>query len=487
MCPLPEHASFHLFARLQALKSRFASTLWLIPVISTCTAAALAAVIAGIDRGLTTGGLGRHWLITTNEAGRTILSVVAGSMMTIVGVVFSVTIVTYSIAASQFGSRVLRSRTEDYVTHITFACFLGTSVYSLVALGATGSVAEEESAPHLTVFTAIVLAVASLIVLIYFIRHVATVIQATELIAQISRDLRASIDRMFPEDSEPAKEQQDATAPQELQTDHYETICLSRDGYIQTIEVGNILEACRESDAVLELIKRPGDYATPADSFARVYSRTKGKSLEELTRAVRSAVTLGNHRTPVQDVNCSIHELAQVAVRSLSPGINDPYTAMNCIDSLSSGLAVLAGRRSPSAVRHDQEGVPRLIAYPVSLEQALSAAFDQIEHYAHDNAPVRQRLIHGFARIAADCASRGSLDALKDHAQLFEKTVDSEGRRAVLEDRVERSLGHLYEVLDDRDQDLCRSTATAQNGGEGGGESPPADAERESQPGEVSG
>ncbi|WP_158265057.1 DUF2254 domain-containing protein [Blastopirellula marina] len=390
---------------LKNLFERVIASLWFVPVLCTMGGVFTAVVMLAFDYAWKDSWELPFWLETTTDGAQTVLSTISGGMITVAGVVLSMTMVTLSITSSQFGSRVLRTRIRDRTTQWTIGLFLGTTVYSLVVLKMVRKIGQEDLLiPHLSVMAAIFFAIISLVVLLYFIHHITMIAQAPEIVASLAHDLNRSIDHIFPEKigDPPPENVPDGEALTDQQREAIDgglAIRSTSEGYIQSIDADILLKLATDGDLVIELPKRPGDFLSRQETIARVAG---GKSEDEdrLTTTVNEAFYLGNSRSPRQDVNCSVHELAQMAVRALSPGINDPYTAVNCIDRLSAALCRLSERRIPKANRFDEEGHLRLVVDRQTFASVLHAAFDQIRCYALTSVAVSQRLLEGYQRIA---------------------------------------------------------------------------------------
>ncbi|WDI44278.1 DUF2254 domain-containing protein [Bremerella sp. P1] len=385
--------------------NRLQHSLWFVPVLCTLGGVVGAVLMLWIDHSLKRSWEDFFWLETTTNGAQTVLSTIAGGMITVAGVVLSMEMVTLSITSSQFGSRVLRSRLGDRTTQWTIGAFMGTAVYSLVVLKMVRKLGEDNFfIPHLSVMAAILFALGSLMILLYFIHHVAMIAQAPEIVASLATDLRHSMERIFPDkigDPPPKENSHEREVTEEEWNALKEgvTVQSTREGYIQGIEGDDLIALATQLNLIIELPKRPGDFLSRGETLARVAALDQIDE-NEVARAINETFFIGNNRTPWQDVNCSVHELSQMGVRALSPGINDPYTAVNCIDRLSSALAQLAQRQMPAANRFDHDGHLRLIVDRQTFSSVMHAAFDQMRSYAISSAAVSQRLMEGYQRIA---------------------------------------------------------------------------------------
>ncbi len=418
------------------LWDRVRASLWFVPILCTLGGIMTAVLMLAVDYAWKNSWKLPFWLETTTDGAQTILSTISGGMITVVGMVLSMTMVTLSITSSQFGSRVLRSRIRDRTTQWTIGAFLGTTVYSLVVLKMVRKIGEDDFLiPHFSVMAAILFAITSLVILLYFIHHITMIAQAPEIVASLAYDLNHSIEKIFPEkigdppprDMPPSQKVSDA---QREAIKNGIPILSTSEGYIQTIEGDELLGLAIEHDLIIQLPKRPGDFLAREDKIAQVASG-KDNNQKKLTQAINDAFYLGNSRSPRQDVNCSVHELAQMAVRALSPGINDPYTAVNCIDRLSAALCQLARRRMPDANRFDDQGNLRLVVDRQSFSSVMHAAFDQIRCYAVSSAAVSQRLMECYLRIAESISeSEQAADVLHQARLTLEGVLEAKHHAA---------------------------------------------------------
>lgn len=270
--------------------------------------------------------------------------------------------------------------------------------------------------------------------LIVFIQNVATLIQAPHVVAGVARDLDGAIERLFPElIGEPASDEElnDASA-RDMESNLGENCVVvgsAREGYIQAIDADGLMHLARERDLVLRLRSQPGDFISIGSPLADVWPAAEQPAAElsgaDLAVPLSETFLVGIHRTPRQDVECMIDELVEVAVRALSPGINDPFTAMNCIDRLGAALGRVAERKLPSAYRGDDEGRLRVIARPVSFANVLDAAFDQIRQYGRDSVAVTIRLLEALESISAHVQRGEDREALKLRADMILRLAES--------------------------------------------------------------
>ena len=351
--------------RREALRT----TLWLVPVGCVVLAGLLFAVTLGIDQAVY-----RHsfelpsWIRKESaDAARAVLIGIAAAVITVVGVVFSITILALTLASQQFGPRMLRTFIRDLGTQLTLGIFVGSFVYAVLVLGSiTSGGRYGDFVPRLGVTVSEGLMFVDIAVLIYFIHHVAVTIQLPEVIARVAADLGRAIDEAFPlsvADTASRAGSGDAALPTEnvgpdladidaLLAAGGLTVPASRSGYLQFVGYAQLLAIAEEADAVIRLVHRPGHFVLAGRPLATVWPAAgAGRVAEALTQA---HIT-GPQRTLAQDPVFPIDQLVEIAIRALSPAVNDTFTALTCIDWLADGLCKISGRRLTEGVYRDRQ------------------------------------------------------------------------------------------------------------------------------------
>jgi uncharacterized membrane protein len=415
--------------RLRNLGERLWTTFWFLPSLMTLAAVALSFGVIAVDNRVQSKVLREFspywWLYTGGaEGARTLLSSVAGSMMTVVGVAFSITIVSLQLASSQFGPRLLRNFMRDTGNQIVLGTFVATFMYCLLVLrtvrGEDGI--DDTFVPHVAVTVGVMLAACSVAVLIYFIHHSAAAIQADNVVATVSADLDTTIDRLFPEPvGRPAGAPTNAGLPEDFDTQAV-PVPAPRTGYLQTVDPDQLMRMAQHHDLVLRLSVRPGQFVLGGTPVALAWPPSR--ATEQITRAAARAFTIGTQRTPSQDVEFGIWQLVEIAVRALSPGINDPHTANACVDRLAATLARIGPRPLPESRRCDEDGRLRVVADPVSKQSVVDAAFDEVRQAAARSVSVTIRLLEAI-RIVAPHADGEMRRALQAQASMIHHQSDA--------------------------------------------------------------
>lgn len=413
-----------LLKMLETIRSSY----WFIPTIM-----AVMAVITGIGMVFLDVRLGTDWLkefgwyqSNTPDGAREVLSTIASSAITVAGVVFSITIVAVSFAAGQYGPRVLGNFMRDRGNQITLGTFIATFLYCILVLRTIrGGDDDAEFVPDLAVIVAILLALCSIAVLIYFIHHIPRSIHANILVARIGRQLVEAVERIYPDvigrpdgnaAGPPAAAQSPVTRAEHAARERGQGLAIRslRTGYIEAIDDGRLMTLASEHDLLLRLEYRPGDFIHRGRIFAHVWAAA---GCEEQTRdSIANAFTVGSERTPVQDTRFLFDELVEVGARALSPGINDPFTAIACLDWLGAGLSEVARRVVPNPLRSDDRGEVRVIAVPLDFAGFVWLAFGRFRPYLACDRNAAAHALATLERVAADCDDLMRIAALRAEA-----------------------------------------------------------------------
>jgi uncharacterized membrane protein len=433
--------------KLQLIKIRDAAvdTFWFLPAVMALIAAGAALGSTAIDYAIGSAWLrdmGWVWSGGT-EGARSVLSVIAGSVMTVVSIVFSLTVTTLAQTSSHFGPRVLRNFTSDRGVQFTLGTFIATFVYCLLVLRTVRSLEEKSFVPYLSVNIGILLALASMAVLIYFIHHISQNIQAENLIANIGDEFQKALPVLFPERiGQPHSDNtQSKQLPDDSQWQAADIVLSAANGYVQAVDDEQLMRLATQHDLMLQLTRRPGDFVNCRTILMRVLPPAHIN--HDLALELRDCFSLGAHRTPHQDAQYMIQQMAEIAVHALSPGINEPFTALTCIDWLGASLRGVARRELPEPLRQNKNGRLRVLACTLDFDELADIAFGQIRLYGAGNPDVLSYLLKIIADMAPDLHRDQDRNALVRHVRLIgEDSVQitnmSERRR--LADCLQRTL-----------------------------------------------
>lgn len=397
------------------------SSFWFVPTLLAVLAVALAYGAVTLDRNVGSSfaaSLGFVW--SGGAAGaRSLLSTIAGSMITVAGTVFSITIVALTLASSQFGPRLLRNFVRDTGVQITLGTFTATFLYCILVLRTVRSQDEGAFIPSIAITVGIGLAIISLGVLIFFIHHVSVSIQAESLIAKIGKELHAAIDEHFPATAPFHSAARSAEQAFEQAIVDRGTIRVEspHSGYVLSIDVEELITHARQSNTLLILHCSPGDFMLRGDCLVEQSKGAAPQLAQKDCKSLSSCFKLGKQRTEEQDVRYGARQLAEIASRALSPGINDPYTAMGCLDWMSAALARVLDREPPLAFLKDADGTVRLKQNLPAFQSLCLAMIEPIISYGLDSEQVASHTMEVLSRVIVRAKHPPELLVLK--SQLF--------------------------------------------------------------------
>jgi uncharacterized membrane protein len=385
--------------RLSALWERIRGTYWAVPSAMAAASIAMSFATIEVDRGMTSTLTRLTWVYSGGpEGARAMLSTIAASMITVAGVTFSITIVALTLASQQFGPRLLRNFLRDLGNQITLGTFIATFLYCLLILRTVRGNDDAQFVPHFAVTIGVIAALLSIGVLIFFIHHVATSIQANQVIATVAADLEAAVARLFPDQLDQTSTVPDAAAAPMPSFDRADAVLATRAGYVQVIDEKQLLHVAQDRDLILRIDRAPGTFVRTGSVLMSVSGA--GRAAAEVSARLAGAFVVGAERGGTQDLAFFVNQLVELAVRALSSGINDPATACACIDRLEAALSGLAGRRPPPALHCDAHGRLRLITQPARFPALLESAMAEIARYGRSSVSVSCRLLDALGELA---------------------------------------------------------------------------------------
>jgi uncharacterized membrane protein len=378
------------------------------------------------------------------DGSRALLSAVATSMITVAGVAFSITVVALSLTASQYTSRVLRNFMSDRTNQTVLGMFVGIFAYCLVVLRTIRGGDEGKFVPSLAVLFGLALAFIGIGVLIYFIHHIATSIQAAHLLATAADETRRAVDRVFPAAvRDPDREERGLT---EATGAGWQRIPAGRTGYLRWVDLAALEQYAREHDTVVRLDRAVGDFVI--EGMPLVSLKGAPSAAATAVDVLKGSCTIGRQRSINQDVAFGIRQIVDVALKALSPGINDTTTAVMCLDHLTAILVQLSSRRivwPPPG----EDGPRRVLATGPTFAGLLRDALHQIRESAAGNSVIIERLLRTLSVLArhnlAGSRRRVLLDHARATAELARRTIPAPADRRRLErlaTRLRRRLAH---------------------------------------------
>ncbi len=426
------------------------SSFWFLPSVIVAVCMVFAAVMIEADS-MTSARLLEQWprLFGAGATGaQALMSTIASSMMSVVGVTFSVVLVALALASSQYTSRILRTFINSRTIQAILGIFAGIFVYCLIVIRAIRSGDEGAFVPNIAVFMGVVLAIGSVGVLIFFIHHIASSIQASAIISSVATETISAIDKLFPQQlgREPGEDVDDPmqqTPPERK----WRAVSVRESGYIQSVDCEALLQVARELRTIVRMEHAIGEFAV--EETALVSVALAGPPNRETVTALQAAFSIYCYRTVEQDAAFGIRQLVDVALKALSPGVNDVSTAVTCVDYLTAILSRLANRKIPSPHRYD-DGELRVIAKGPSFEGLLTEACDQIRSSASGNVAIISRMLGALQTIGSRTTHPGRRRALREQleliAELAGRTVESSHDRAKIDERLAQVRSALKTV-----------------------------------------
>ncbi|CAM3295224.1 DUF2254 domain-containing protein [Deinococcus saxicola] len=430
--------------RLRQITQEF----WFIPAVMTVLALILAE--AGISAEETYGvPASLNFVYGGGETGsRSLLSAIAGSSIGVAGTVFSITIAALSYAAGSMGPRLLDNFTRDRGNQLTLGTFIATFAFSLYTLRSVTGSNDQPFVPHYNVTFALGLALASVAMLVYYLAHVTGSINMTHVANLLRDDMRDSLMRATLKE-DPDRDM--AVAPPPEFWVGGEVLHAPSGGYLQLTDNDLLIKKAQEADVALLLHVRPGDYVFPNSVIAVGVPRLPGGVLD--------ALSLGDRRTVGQDLEYSVRQLSEMAARALSPGVNDPVTAIDVVDRFGDALCSLQDRRWPDGVYYHGQ-VLRLVVPVTDFVGLTHSMFSMIRQYGKGSPSVMVRMLEVFGTTASCLKDDERRAVIRRHAELVREdalaNIQNSADRADVENRYRKVLDTLANGQDAEVREAAR-------------------------------
>ena len=411
---------------------RLAVSFWFAPMLMGLGAILLAWTMYGVDSLIPNEALQNSRFILAGTAGelRNNLLNIAGTVLATAGVVFTLLTLPLSTVAAQYGSRLLRLFLGDRTTQFVLGMFVGTFVYCIAAALSIPAAQAQSEAPQLTATLGVYLMLATFATLILLVQHISTMLQAPNIAAgaelqkvisaEISNEVTGGDDGQSGFETRPDSP---GVLAEPVGAESYPLRARST-GYIQTIDPEIMLTLAREKNLVIRLLHKPGHFVWPGTVVALVVAGQPGAPAsrvdEQLAQLIYRAFQIGNGRTPTQDVEYAVNQLTEMAVRAMSPAINDPFTAMTCLDYMADGLVKFIRQGERGSHYYDRDSRLRLVVEPATFGELLSAAFDMLRHASCDNASVLLHILAVIDAIGQEAKAPEARRLLLRHVSLIE-------------------------------------------------------------------
>jgi uncharacterized membrane protein len=406
--------------RREALRTN----LWLVPGVEVVLAVALFAVTHAVDRAAYRGAVTLPaWTISgTADAARQILTALAAAVITVVGVVFSIMIVTLTLASTQFGPRMLRSFIRDRGTQLTLGTFVATFVYAVLVLVSISPGPHGDFVPHLSITVALALVVVDLGVLIYFIHQIARSIQLPEVIASIARDLANAIEAERAPDSSALENGPSVFEVVHRLDESGATVMAPSSGYLQFVRYDTATLLAMRNHAVVRFAQRPGHFVVKGSPLATVWPADAAPAV---ARGFERMHFTGPHRTLTQDLSFAIDQLVEIAIRALSPAVNDTFTAITCVDWLGDSLCKITARWDPPRILRDRFGFVRVITAEARYDRLVQRAFEKIRQASGGMPAIMIRQLDALTKIMDATTAADRRTVLTQQAEMILRACDA--------------------------------------------------------------
>lgn len=437
--PTTGKAGDRTMSRFFRIWYRVSSTFWFIPALIVAGATVLAVLAVEADARYVAAGALETWprmFGAGASASRSLLAAVAGSMITVAGTVFSITLVALSLASSQYSSRVLRNFIRDRTNQSVLGVFIGIFAYCLVVLRSIHGDGDDAFVPSVAVFLGLLLGFGGIGVLVFFIHHIAQSVQASRIVEAIRLETAGAIERLFP------RRLAGVEPPASIDSDWHEAWRADATGYVQFVDHAQLRDAARAQGIRLKVSARIGQFVMQGHCLLSASPATP----DGFGDTVSNCWSIGAQRTLEQDIGFGIRQLVDVALKALSPGLNDTTTAVMCIDAVAAVMVQLA----PRDLRFDGcdgDGVVRVQADHSDFCELLGESLDQIRYAASDNAAVLERLHWALSALSPVTSAGSRRQALERQALRLGEAIERRVADPADRDRLAAAVESLIAEL----------------------------------------
>ena len=403
--------------RMKKLLTDLRSSFWFIPALVVALAAALALGAVELDAAVGDAALAKHPRLfgAGAEGTRQLLSAIASSTITVAGVVFSITIVALSLTAAQYSPRVLRNFMRDRANQLVLGIFVGIYVYCLLVLRTIRG-GEDAFVPGISMLGGVGFALIGIGVLIFFIHHIATSIQVSEIAARVARETVAALAEQH---GRPGG-QADPQAPALPDQMSWRAVPALATGYIQAFEKGRLLDYARDRRCTVRMERAAGDFVVAGEMLLSVAGADPD---EAQVKHLNRASAINTYRDVAQDPAFGVQQLVDIALKALSPGINDTATARNSLDYLTAILFEAARHPQAAEERYSEGGRLLLVAMNRSFDFYIASTFDPIRRSSVHDVDMMVHSLRALARIARSSRTAACRVPIAKQLDAIEQTI----------------------------------------------------------------
>jgi uncharacterized membrane protein len=399
------------------------ASLWFVPGLMILISIALALAIVEIDSRSEQDWLDDYPLAfgLGADGARGMLTAIASSMLTVAALTFSLTLNAVSQASGQFTPRIFRNFMRDRANQFVLGYFVSVFAFCLLVLRTIRGADELKFVPSLAVMTGLLLAIGGILVLIFFIHHIAASLQITTILDNITEETKNAVEKLFPEElGDDATAEEKYEARDMLQEKLWKKVPASEGGYVQHVDTDGLLQFAVDNEVLIQMCRGIGEYVGRGSSLAEIAPVTNTRTVNaEHLDFVNELFSIGRFRTIEQDVGYGIRQIVDIALKALSPGINDTTTAVNCIDKLSEIVGEIARRRLPEKTRATHN-IPLVTVKAPDFEDYVETAFDQIRISGKGNQAIFERLLSALTFIGECTTAKDRRTILKRQVELID-------------------------------------------------------------------
>jgi uncharacterized membrane protein len=420
------------------------ASLWFVPGLMIAASIALSLLLVEVDSTIGNDWTSRYPLLfgVGVDGSRGMLTAIASSMLTVAALVFTLTLNAVNQASGQFTPRIFRNFLRDRANQFVLGYFVSVFAYCLVVLRTIKSDDEANFVPSIAVATGLVLALGGTIVLIFFIHHIAASLQISKIIGEIVDETKDSISRLFPDElGKPAPEDDEEMADRLDDTGRdWVKVPSSRSGYIKLVDVEDLADFAAENECIVRMEVAVGAFVGTGSRIVSVLPSDSQEFGDDKIEEINDLFVISRDRTIEQDVGFGLRQLVDIALKALSPGVNDTTTAVSCIESLGELIGELASKEFPEKARV-ANGKNMIIVKAPTFADFLGTAFDQIRMSGKGNSVVFMKLASAIELAAERTDSRSRLSALRSQliltAEYAEMTLETDDEKQRVLKRIE--------------------------------------------------
>jgi uncharacterized membrane protein len=413
---------------LKQAAANLRESLWFLPGLMITLSVALALILVEIDSRVESDWLENYPRLfgLGADGSRGMLTAIAGSMLTVAALAFSLTLNAIMQASAQFTPRILRNFMRDRANQFVLGYFVGVFAFCLLVLRTIRGADELKFVPSLAVMTGLVLALGGILVLIFFIHHIAESLQITKILDNIREETKQAVEKMFPEKLGAAATEEERTEMRHAdRVKDWQKVPALGCGYVQSVDSNALVEFAARNNLLIKMRRGIGEFAVRSAALAEIADDAETRNGncafdEGKIEEINALFTLDRHRTIEQDVGFGIRQIVDIALKALSPGINDTTTAISCLDSLGEILSEIARRKIPARVRA-KDGIARAIVVAPSFADYVETAFDQIRISGEGNQAVFERLLETIQFVAECTTDKNRRAVLRKQINLIEE------------------------------------------------------------------